>query len=130
MDLRVPTLLRDRLTAPSEQMARAGGGFDHDYLLDNPSQPGAVRLEAPGTGRVLVLDTDLPCVHFYLCDLGGMQYPGKEGAVYTGQCGMCFQPMYAGDSLHNGLGPSPMLRAGVPWKHRTVLRFQWDRERQ
>lgn len=128
MDLRRPTLLRDCLAAPSEQMALAGGGFDHDYLLETPVQAGAVRLEAPGTGRRMELDTDLPCVHFYLCDLGGLQYPGKDGAVYTGRCGMCFQPMYAGDRLHNQLGPSPMLRAGTPWRRRTAFRFQWNGE--
>jgi len=125
MDLRRPVKIKDSLEVPCEQMRLAGGGFDHDYLLDTPAVRGAVRLEAPGTGRAMELDTDLPCIHFYLCDLGEMQYPGKAGAEYTGQCGMCFQPMYAGDRLHHQIGPSPILRAGELWKHETVLRFQW-----
>ncbi len=128
MDLNRPVRLDACLEQPSPQMALAGG-FDHDYLLDGAAGPAAV-LEAPGTGRSMELETSLPCIHFYLCDLGAAAYPGKDGAGYTGRCGLCLEPMYPSDSLHNGLGPSPMLPAGTPWRQYTRLRFRWNGEAQ
>lgn len=128
MDLNRPMRLDDCLTKPSQQM-RLAGGFDHDYLLDGAAGPAAV-LEAPGTGRSMELETSLPCIHFYLCDLGVAAYPGKDETSYTGRCGLCLEPMYPSDSLHNGLGPSPILPAGTPWRQHTVLRFRWNGEAQ
>lgn len=74
------------------------------------------------------LETSLPCIHFYLCDLNDAVYPGKDGACYTGRCGLCLEPMYPSDSLHNGLGLSPILPAGTRWRQHTILRFRWNGE--
>ena len=54
-----------------------------------------------------------------------MRYPGKGGAVYDGKCGVCFEPMYVSDCLHNGIGASPYLLAGERRVNQTVFEFSW-----
>lgn len=126
MDLRDPAVLDDRLSLQDSKMLPFSS-FDHDYLLD-PGMDAAAVVNAPGTGRSMRLYTDSPCIHVYLCDLGQMRYPGKNGAVYTGRCGLCLEPMYAGNSVNTHIGPSPILTANTPWNRKTTLQFHWNKE--
>ena len=52
-------------------------------------------------------------MHLYVADFGTMRYPGKNGALYMGRCGVCLEPMYISDCVHSGLGPSPILLPSV-----------------
>lgn len=123
MDLRSPVRIGTLYEGPCEQRERMGG-FDHDYLLDGGEEP-AAGLSHPASGRRLLIYTDSSCIHFYIPDFHGMHYPGKDGAVYDGKCGVCFEPMYVSDCLHSGLGDSPLLNAGKRRVSRTVFDFSW-----
>lgn len=124
MDLRTPGRIGDCLKRPADLM-KPVGGFDHDYILSgNPKDP-AVTLYEPETGRGLKLYTDMPCVHFYVPDFSGMDYIGKARAVYRGRDGVAMEPMYVCDCLHNGIGPSPIRKAGENWGSETRLCFTW-----
>lgn len=107
----------------SERAAQLDGDLDHDFALDVRSgEPAAVLTELK-SGLSMSVYTDMPCVHVYLADFGDMRYPGKDGAVYTGRCGVCFEPMYLSDCLHSGLGEMPYLKAGETRHSETTLRF-------
>lgn len=120
LDFRTPVILKDA----SVKMARYGG-IDHDFILDDSENIPAVMIESPQNGRTLAISTDMPCIHFYSADFGDMQYHGKDGAVYSGRCGLCFEPMYVNDSLHNRCFSSSILKAGTERFSKTTLRFGW-----
>lgn len=124
MDLREAKKLADCLAVPTEQMKWAGG-FDHDYLLDERNGEPAGGLLETETGTRMEVYTDMPCLHFYVADFGGMEYVGKGGAIYNGKCGVCFEPMYVSDCLHNGIGPAPILQAGKTRVNTTWFVFSW-----
>lgn len=128
MDLQEPVVLDHQLSKQDEKRFPFNS-FDHDYLL-NPGTDAVAVVCAPETGRSMRLYTDSPCIHVYLCDLGQMRYPGKNDAVYTGRCGLCLEPMYAGNSVNNHIGPSPILAANTLWKRKTMLQFNWNAENQ
>jgi aldose 1-epimerase len=118
MDFQMPGTPKSRLEESCSLMRNAGG-FDHDYLL-NKKTPAAVVTE-PITGRSLSVNTDMPCLHFYLANFQNMNYPGKDGARYSDYCGLCFEPGYISDSIHSGNGPIPILRANIIENHETVF---------
>ena len=103
--------------------AQLDGGLDHDFVLEARNGEAAAVLTEPRSGRSMLVYTDMPCMHVYLADFGDMRYPGKDGAVYSGRCGVCFEPMYLSDCLHSGLGETPYLKAGEKRHSETTLRF-------
>lgn len=98
-------------------------GLDHDFSVDAQSGEPAAVLTDPDSGLQMSVYTDMPSLHVYLADFGDMRYPGKNGAVYSGRCGICFEPMYFSDCLHSGLGRMPYLKAGETRHTETTLRF-------
>ncbi len=125
LDLRTPKRLSGCLAALAKESRSVG--FDFDYLLDAPGEGTQAMIRDPESGRTVAMNTDLPCVHFYLADFGSMAFPGKNGARYSGPCGLCLEPMYASDSANNGLGPSPLLKAGEVRMRFAEYRFSYGR---
>ena len=48
---------------------------------------------------------------------------GKDGAVYGKNHGVCLETQFWPDAVHHENFPSPILRAGEIYRHRTVYRF-------
>lgn len=123
LDLRTARRIGIQLERGHQQMARSGG-WDLDYVFART--PGCVRLTCPETGRSLQMETAEACVHLYVADFGTMRYPGKNGALYMGRCGVCLEPMYISDCVHSGLGPSPILLPSVTRRSSTRYTFAWE----
>lgn len=123
LDLRRPAAIGERLAQGHEQMARCGG-LDLDYVFAEGRKTAAMC--CPETGRRMTVEMDMPCVHLYVSNFGEMNYGGKDGAVYVGRCGVCFEPMYVSDCLHSGLAASPVLEAGAERRSKTVFSFHWE----
>ncbi len=123
LDFRRAAVIGEQLTKGHEQLER-GHGLDLDYVFEEGA--GTASLYCRQTGRRMSVETDMPCIHVYVSDFGQMNYPGKDGAVYAGVCGVCFQTMYVNDCLHSGLGRSPMLEPGVGRRAQTVFHFEWE----
>lgn len=112
------------LKNPTEMMRRAKG-LDHDYLLDTEREGAAAALYDEVFGRKMELFTDMPCIHFYVPDFGGMNYMGKGNKIYNSFCGVCFEPMYPFDSINSGLGGWPLLKKDELWVHEIRYVFDW-----
>lgn len=115
-DLRAPAVLKDRWEHPD-----LGGGFDHNYCLDEG--PGAAAtLSCPRTGIVMEMTTDQPGCQLYTA--GGLSpRPGKGGAHYGPRHGVCLEAQNYPNAVNIPAFPSPLVKAGETWRSKTVYRF-------
>ncbi|MBR4863703.1 MAG: galactose mutarotase [Oscillospiraceae bacterium] len=118
MDFRFPKVIGAHID-DSYQCLQLQGGFDHTYEVF--TAPCAI-LRDPHSGRTMALETDCPGLHFYAGNyLSGEQ--GKGGAVYPRRSGICLEPHFYPDALHNPQWKQPVIRAGVPYRCQTKYRF-------
>lgn len=120
-DFQTPApLLKD---GTHEQMHHTGY-FDHTYLLSE-EQGKAATVWDDASGRTLTLYTDMPAVHFYVNNFANAPCTGKAGTIYAGKCAFCLQPLYPANAVNLPVFPSPMLRAGERYEHKTKFSFTW-----
>ncbi|MER6944797.1 aldose epimerase family protein [Nonomuraea sp. NPDC000554] len=100
-------------TSPHAVGARAGGAYDHCYVLD-----GGVRVTEPGSGLVMEVTTTEPGVQFYA---GGML--DGEATPYGPHAGLCLETQHFPDSPNQPHFPSTVLRPGERRTSSTTYRF-------
>lgn len=111
----------ERIEDDYEQL-RLGLGYDHNFVLDNKSEPDAVVYE-PESGRVIEMITDQPGVQFYCGNfLDGTQL-GHDGKTYEYRSGLCLETQHFPDSPNQPEFPSTLLEPGKPFTSKTVYRF-------
>ena len=124
MDFTVPTTIGARITAPFGQLIWARG-YDHNYVIDGPI--GTLRpmaqVSSARSGIILEAETTLPGVQFYTANYLPKGHPGKDGCFYKAHQGFCLEAQFFPDSPNRPDFPSPILRAGKEFDHRTVFRF-------
>jgi aldose 1-epimerase len=103
----------------SYECIRLQGGFDHTYEVF--TAPCAF-FRDPFSGLTMALETDCPGVHFYAGNyLNGER--GKHGVIYTRRSGVCLEPHFYPDAIHNPHWRQPVIRAGVPYRSTTKYTF-------
>ncbi len=96
-----------------ENLAKMKGGFDHNYVLNDPGKLRVVaRVEEPTSGRILELSTNQPGVQFYLASPFG----NKHSAF-------CLEPQKFPDSPNRTDFPDCILEPGETYSHTIVFRF-------
>jgi len=107
-----------------EEAIRLGGGFDHNFILNNPS------LEVPfaearcrDTGITMEVFTDLPAVQFYSGNFMGTDPNGKGGNAYKRRSGFCLETQYYPDTPNHANFPSDLFKAGEALESTTVYKF-------
>ena len=98
---------------------RLQGGFDHTFEVF--MKPCAVLCD-PDSWRTMVMRTDCPGLHFYAGNYLSGEH-GKGGAFYPRRSGICLEPHFYPDALHNPQWKQPIIRAGVPYRSQTVYTF-------
>jgi aldose 1-epimerase len=128
MDLRSPrpigAALRDG--QGDEQVRRAAGGFDHNWVIDESERGGerlAAEVHEPTTGRRLEVWTDQPGVQLYTGSLLDGTVVGKGGRAYEKGDAFCLETQHFPDSPNQPAFPSTVLRAGGTFTTSTVFRF-------
>ena len=119
LDFTRPTALGERIDDPLLAAAR---GYDHNYALPTRGLRPAARLESPRTGISMELSTTLPGLQLYTANYL-TERPGKDGAVYRKRDGVCLETQFYPDAVHRPGFPSPVLRAGERYRHRSEYRF-------
>lgn len=123
MDLRVETVVGDKIDSDFEQLQFAGG-YDHNWVTDQ--YDGRLRLiaqvKAPEDLRVMEVYTDLPGVQFYAGNFIEKQ-PGKNGAVYDKRSGLCLETQFYPDSIHKSNFPSVVFGPKRKYESTTIYRF-------
>ena len=126
LDFRMPRRISERIRdAGDTQIARARG-YDFNYVLRDGvttvPHP-AIRVEDPGTGRVLTIETTEPGVQFYSGNFLDATTTGKSGRVYRQGDGLAFETQHFPDSPNHPQFPTTRLEPGVTWRTTTIWRF-------
>jgi aldose 1-epimerase len=131
-DFRQATCISARIRSNDPQLVFARG-YDHHWLIDRPDhEPAgslrfAARLEDPGSGRVLEIDTTEPGLQFYSGNFLDGSLVGSAGHTYRQGDGLCLETQHAPDSPNHPEFPSTVLRPGQVFTSSTVHRFSTDR---
>lgn len=120
-DLRRPRDFLEGLAMDHPQLA-LGNGYDHNFVLHTaPVSPLSLAARVSGGGLVLECLTTQPGLQLYTANyLDGT--PGKGGTAYGPRSAFCLETQNWPDAVHHASFPSPVLRAGEVYRHRTVYR--------
>lgn len=124
LDFRRPTVIGERIRAGDEQLVRARG-YDHHWVLDRDgaSLGLAARLEDPGSGRTLEIETTQPGIQFYSGNFLDGTLVGSSGQMLRQGDGICLETQHAPNSPNRPDWPSTVLRPGEVFRSTTVHRF-------
>ncbi len=120
-DFRVPHLIGERIGADYDQL-KLGGGYDHNFVLDNAEEVDAMVYD-PSTGRVLEVLTDQPGVQLYTGNFLDGTQTGHGGKVYNYRSGFCLETQHFPDSPNQAAFPSVILMPEEPFLSSTTFRF-------
>ncbi|MBK1876350.1 aldose epimerase family protein [Pelagicoccus mobilis] len=124
-DFTSPVAIGERVEDEHEQLA-FGGGYDHNWVLDN--QDGDMALAAsvyePSSGRVLEVWTEEPGLQFYGGNFLDGSIVGKSGRAYEHRDGFCLESQHYPDSPNQKNFPSTILKPGEVYETSTVYKFK------
>ena len=120
-DFRTPHLIGERIGADYDQL-KLGGGYDHNFVLDNAEEVDAMVYD-PSTGRVLEVLTDQPGVQLYTGNFLNGTQTGHGGKVYNYRSGFCLETQHFPDSPNQAAFPSVILMPEEPFLTSTTFRF-------
>lgn len=120
-DFRTPHLIGERIGEEYDQLI-LGGGYDHNFVLDNVEQVDA-EVYDPSTGRVLQVITDQPGVQLYTGNFLDGTQTGRGGKVYQYRSGFCLETQHYPDSPNQASFPSVILTPEEPFLSSTTYKF-------
>ena len=122
MDFRLP----NRIGARIDQVGGDPGGYDHNYVLNQP-RAGVLNLAArvyePGSGRTMEVLTTEPGLQFYTGNFLDGSLVGKSNQRYDKRYALCLEAQHFPDSVNQPSFPSVILKPGVVYRQTTVHRF-------
>lgn len=125
-DLRRCRRLADVLVHTDAQLALAGGGFDHNWVLDGArrSRPRqAAVLYAPASGRRMEVHTTEPGIQVYTAQGLTGDVTGKGGGAYRAYAGVALETQHFPDSPNRPDYPTVLLRPGELYRSTTIHSF-------
>jgi aldose 1-epimerase len=120
-DFRTPHTIGERIGEKYEQLV-LGGGYDHNYILDNKENVDITVYE-PVSGRVLEVITDQPGMQFYSGNFLNGKEIGHGEKPFIYRSGFCFESGHFPDSPNHPDFPSTTLAPGDTFKSTTIYRF-------
>jgi aldose 1-epimerase len=128
-DFTAPATVGARLREAVPQFASAHG-YDHHFVLDAPGlHLTAVRLDEPGSGRRLEIETTEPGVQVYSGNHLDGSLAGPSGRSYRQGDGLALETQHCPDSPNRPEFPSTVLRPGAIFASTTVHRLSIVEER-
>lgn len=124
-DFRKAEVIGARINNDNQQLKYAKG-YDHNFVLNNPGlNTVAVKVEEPGSGRVLEVFTTQPGVQFYTGNFLDGKIHGI-GGVYRYRSALCLETQHFPDSPNQPKFPSAVLHAGEQFHSTTIYRFSTE----
>ncbi|MDB5982841.1 MAG: aldose 1-epimerase [Pseudomonas sp.] len=128
MDFRHPTAFGKNIKADHPQLKFAEvkqGGFDFNWVLDNPGKIGTLAAEVsdPQSGRHLQLYTTEPGVQLYTGNFLDGTVKGKGGKVYPHWGAFTLETQHYPDAPNQPNFPSTRLDPGKVYTQTTVFKF-------
>ncbi|MED1203376.1 aldose epimerase family protein [Heyndrickxia acidicola] len=118
-DFRKGREIIDGVGSEHPQNLLAGHGYDHPFLFEQGESGNAALLDRE-SGRVLVVETDQPCVVVYTSNQlsGPFTIRGAETRPYLG---VCLETQGLPDAIHHPEFPSIILEKNS--KYRTITKY-------
>lgn len=125
MDFTTPHAIGERINDTSYDPIKWGGGYDHNYVIDNPSLTKEFgSLYDPKSGRKMLMYTDLPGVQLYAGNfIGEPAGSGKGGVTYNKRDGVCFETQFYPNAINVPSFPQPLAPAGKEVGSTTIYKF-------
>ncbi len=121
MDFRKPTPIGARIDNKFPALI-AGGGYDHNYVLNGSGLRKAVTVYEPTSGRQMEVFTTEPGVQFYSGNFLDNE-PGENGHTYVYRGGFCLETQHFPDSPNHPNFPSTVIRPGENYESTTIYKF-------
>ncbi|MFC5661681.1 aldose epimerase family protein [Kitasatospora misakiensis] len=122
-DLREAAVLGERVVDGHPQIAGAGGGFDHNWVLDGHGFRRVAVLSHPAGGRSVECFTTEPGIQVYTGNHFDGSLTGRSGRPYRKYAGVALETQHFPDSPNRPEYPSTVLRPGEQFRSMTVYRF-------
>ena len=123
MDFRVKKQVGKDIEADYEALVLGGGGYDHNWCLNNHGQfKKVIEMSSDVSGITMEAYTDLPGVHVYSGNYLREEV-GKQGSIYKRYQGICFETQHYPDAINHENFPSPVVKKGQEYKTTTVYKF-------
>lgn len=123
MDFRVKKQVGKDIEADYEALVLGGGGYDHNWCLNNHGQfKKVIEMSSDVSGITMEAYTDLPGVHVYSGNYLREEV-GKQGIIYKRYQGICFETQHYPDAINHENFPSPVVKKGQEYKTTTVYKF-------
>lgn len=119
-DFRKEVIVGARISDDHIQLER-GGGYDHNYVLNQITNP-QIRVTEPESGRALEVSTTMPGVQFYTGNFLDGSDTGRNDPINR-RGGLCLETQFFPDSPNQPGFPSTILRPGEKYIEKTVYRF-------
>lgn len=120
-DFRSWRRLSDGFTDDFAQNQRAGDGYDHYFVFDDPAS-GKSSLQHSTSGPSMTVETDQPGMVLYTAT-GLSEGLNLAGSPSRKHLGACFETQVSPASLHHPGFPDIRIQAGEPYSKRTVFTF-------
>ena len=120
-DFTTPHTIGERINEPYDQLI-LGGGYDHNYVLDNKEEVDVIVYE-PVSGRMLEVITDLPGMQLYTGNFLDGKQIGHGAKPFPYRSGFCLESGNYPDSPNHPDFPTTELNPGETFKSTTIYRF-------
>lgn len=110
------------ITKPDQQLS-IGGGYDHNFCLDEGGLHVAVKARSPKTHIVMSCLTDQPGVQLYTGNMLSTTVGKGTENGYEKYGGFCLETQHYPDSPHYPSFPSTILKAGQKFISKTAYAF-------
>jgi aldose 1-epimerase len=120
-DFTTPHTIGERIGDNYDQL-KLGGGYDHNYVLDNKEDVDVTVYE-PVSGRVLEVITDQPGMQLYTGNFLDGTKIGHGGKPFNYRSGMCLESGHFPDSPNQPDFPGTVINPGETLKSTTIYRF-------
>ena len=114
------------LNHSGNEQIKLANGYDHNYVLRKTERnllEEACCVYEPVSGRFMRVLTTKPGVQFYSGNFLNSTLTGKNGARYDKWHGFCLETQYFPNALRHSHFPSPILKAGERYHHKTIYQF-------
>lgn len=124
-DFTSPRAIGARVNETANEQIRFGNGYDHNWVLRNPSGKlaKACVLSEPASGRTVEVWTTQPGLQFYGGNFFNSKDPGKYGRPIVYRGGLALETQHYPDSPNHANFPSTVLRPGQTFTSTTEYRF-------
>ena len=129
-DFRTMTTIGDRIDNTDDINIQYGGGYDHNYVLNNPGDINkvAAKLVCPSTGINMEIYTTEPGIQFYSGNFLDGTNIGKKKIAYQKRTAVCLETQHFPNSPNVPEFPSVVLRPDEVYNSRCIYKFGVEAE--